>query len=90
MLTWDKTKRITNLAKHGYDLADAESLFDSRIATWEDNREDYGEQRWVAVGVLHGRFMHLTYTDDGETLRAISFREAEKHEIRRYFEKIAG
>lgn len=28
--------------------------------------------------------MHFTYSDDGEIVRAISLREAEKHEIRKY------
>lgn len=29
--------------------------------------------------------MHLTYTDDGETMRAISLREATSHEANHYF-----
>lgn len=89
MLVWNEAKRIENIAKHGYDFLGVEALFDGVVATWEDDREAYGELRLNAVGLLGGRYMHLTYTDDGETMRAISYREAEKYEIRRYFKKIA-
>jgi len=39
----------------------------------------YSEQRINLLGWLHSRVMHSTYTDDGECLRVISLREAEKH-----------
>ena len=45
MITWDEPKRLENLRKHGIDLADCEVVFDAPMATEEDRREAYGEQR---------------------------------------------
>ena len=89
MLTWDESKRIANLRQHGYDFAGVDAIFDGPVLSHDDDREAYGEQRINLIGWLHGRVMHLTYTDDGEILRAISLREAEKHEIRQFLEALA-
>lgn len=45
-VTWDEAKRTENLRKHGLDFLDAESVFDGPTVTLEDDRFDYGEQRW--------------------------------------------
>jgi len=88
MFTWDETKRQTNIAKHGWDFAGLEAVWDHPVVSWEDDRLVYGEQRINLLGWLHGRIMHLTYTDDGECLRVISLREAEKHETSRYIKTV--
>ena len=49
---WDEPKRQVNLNKHGVDFTDAERVFAGPTFTFEDNREDYGEQRWVTLGLL--------------------------------------
>ncbi|MDB5971941.1 MAG: hypothetical protein JWQ90_4391 [Hydrocarboniphaga sp.] len=91
MLTWDEPKRLANIAEHGFDFVGVDAIFDGPVWSYEDDREAYGEQRINLVGWLNGRLMHLTYTDtdDGGTMRAISLRKAEKHEIRRYVQAIA-
>lgn len=89
MLIWDEPKRLANIASHGLDFAGAEAIYDGPVWSYEDTREAYGEQRINAVGWLGGQVVHLTYTDDGETMRAISLRKAEKHEIREYLEALA-
>jgi len=88
MFTWDETKRRTNIAKHGWDFAGAEAIWDQPVVSWEDDRMAYGEERINLLGWLHGRVMHLTYTDDGEILRVISLREAEKHETLHYIKAL--
>lgn len=45
MITWGEPKRITNLAKHGIDLAECESAFDAPMLSVEDTRDAYEEQR---------------------------------------------
>ncbi|MGQ0621193.1 MAG: BrnT family toxin [Panacagrimonas sp.] len=87
MIVWDEAKRIENITKHGYDFAGVEAIFDAPITTQEDTREAYAEQRIQLLGWLHGHVMHLTYTDDGEAMRAISLREATPHEKARYFKE---
>ena len=51
---WDSLKRRSNLSKHGFDFADANIVFEGPTFTYEDDRYDYGEQRWVTLGFLKG------------------------------------
>jgi uncharacterized DUF497 family protein len=88
MLTWDEDKRLTNIADHGVDFVGCDAIFDGPVVSWEDARENYGEQRINVLGWLHGCIMHLTYTDDGDVMRAISLRRAEKPEVRHYVQEI--
>jgi len=90
MITWDETKRQTNIAKHGYDFVGIESIFDAPVVGWEDTRESYGEQRICLLGWLHGKVVHLSYVDNGESIRVFSLRKAEKHEVRFYEKHITG
>jgi uncharacterized DUF497 family protein len=64
-------------------------VFDGPIVTIEDSREAYGEQRINLLGWLHGRVVHMTYTERGEELHVISLREATTHEARYYFETVS-
>jgi hypothetical protein len=78
--TWHEPKRLSNLKKHGVDLADAERVFDGPTFTFEDNREDYGERRWVSLGLLGARVVVIVHTETAEEIRVISMREADKNE----------
>ena len=51
---------------------------------FEDIRRDYGERRWTAVGLLYGRMHVLVFTETPDGLRVISFRKANKREVRKY------
>jgi uncharacterized protein len=51
---WDEAKNRENIAKHGIDFADAGRIFDRRLLVRLDDREDYEEERWVALGELDG------------------------------------
>jgi len=88
VFTWDERKRKVNLAKHGIDLRDAESIFDGPLVTVEDTRENYGEPRFVSLGLLHGIPVSLVYTERGDSIHVISIRKALKHEARFFFSQI--
>jgi uncharacterized DUF497 family protein len=49
-----------------------------------DNRRDYGETRFVALGNLDARLHVLCYTETAVGIRIISFRRANAREVRRY------
>jgi uncharacterized protein len=85
---WDEEKRLTNLRKHGVDFVDVPSVFDTDVVTVEDDRYNYGEQRFVTFGLLNGREIAVVHTDDGNSIRIISARRATKHERRNYFEQV--
>ena len=88
MLVWDEVKRTRNIQVHGFDFIGCERVFDGFIVTQEDDRSSYGEQRINLIGVLNSQIVHLTYTERGDDLRAISLRKATKHEIRTYFARL--
>jgi uncharacterized protein len=56
------------------------------MLVWLDDRAEYGEDRWVGVGMTRSRIVVVVYTerDDGETIRIISLRKALRHERERY------
>jgi uncharacterized DUF497 family protein len=50
-----------------------------------DDREDYGEERWVGIAPQGGRLYTAVFTmRDHGTLRIISLRRAANTEIERY------
>ena len=56
-----------------------------------DDRFDYPEQRWYAIGLAEGRLVTVIYTDlDEETRRIISSWKAEKHEQKAYINHLEG
>jgi hypothetical protein len=77
---WYEPKRQTNLKKHGVDFADVEQVFEGPTFTFEDNRQDYGEQRWVTIGLLGEKVVVIVHTETAEEIRVISMREASHNE----------
>jgi len=50
-----------------------------------DDREDYDEDRWIAIGLMDMRVVVMVFTEPKEnTIRIISFRKATTDECRRY------
>ncbi len=88
MFTWDETKRKSNLAKHGIDFRDATAIFEGPLVTVEDTREDYGEPRYVALGLLEGVVVSLVYAERNDQVRLISIRKALKHETHFFLSQI--
>jgi uncharacterized DUF497 family protein len=84
---WDEEKNRANLRKHGFDFADAEEMFRGVLVVDADTRTDYGESRWIGLGIVGGRVTHVVFVeDDLETIRIISLRKATSRE-RKQFEK---
>ncbi|MEB3309192.1 MAG: BrnT family toxin [Snowella sp.] len=86
----DEAKRLTNLRKHGIDFADVPAVFDGDILTVEDERLDYGEQRFVTFGLLKGRVIAVVHTEQNDVIRVISSRKATKYEQQTYFEQLSN
>jgi uncharacterized protein len=50
-----------------------------------DDRADYGEERWIGIGLLDGRVVVVVYTEpEHDCVRVISMRKALSHERRDY------
>ena len=82
---WDEAKNAASIRKHGIDFSDAIEVFDHPMLTMIDDGEDYGEERWLGVGLMQGRTIVVIYVErDGDRIRLISARKATRHEVRRY------
>lgn len=84
MLTWDDAKRQVNISKHGIDFADCEGLFDGFMVTYEDDRDDYGEQRLRSLTLFHGVVLFVVWTPRGADTHLISVRKANRHERKNF------
>jgi hypothetical protein len=84
---WDEARNRVNVRKHGFDFADAEEMFRGVLLIRSDPREDYGEERWIGIGMIQGRFAFVAFAEPSpETLRVISLRKA-TYEERQEYEK---
>jgi uncharacterized DUF497 family protein len=84
---WDEAKNRGNIRKHSFDFADAPEMFRGPLLARPDTREDYGEGRWIGIGLLEGRVVVIAFADGGEdVIRIISLRKANRDE-REAFEK---
>jgi uncharacterized protein len=82
---WDEEKRTANLQKHGIDFGDVATVFKGHTLTIEDDRWNYGEQRFVTFGVLGGQVVAVVHTESTRAIRVISIRKATRNEERNYF-----
>jgi uncharacterized DUF497 family protein len=85
---WDERKNRLNIEKHGIALSDSAQVFAQPLIIRLDERKDYGEPRWIALGNLDGTVVVLVFTRRGETIRAISIRKGNKHERQIYQNRV--
>jgi uncharacterized protein len=84
---WDDAKNRANIRKHGFDFADAEEIFRGFLLVRPDTREDYGEERWIGIGMIRERVAFIAFTELWpDIVRIISLRKAD-HEERKEYEK---
>ncbi len=83
--TWHEPKRQATLQRRSLDFGDAEIVFAGPTLTFEDDREDYGETRWVTIGLVHGIVVVIVHTETEDEIRVISMRKAEKDEQHLFF-----
>lgn len=86
---WNEDKRKANLDKHGVDFLDAALIFEGTTVDRIDDRFDYGEVRWVSMGMVDATLYVIVYTEENDTIRIISAWKASKRERREYEKSIA-
>lgn len=82
---WDEQKRLSNIDKHGIDFVGACQIFDSYTVEFEDNRYDYGEDRYIAIGKTNDKILTVIYTYRDDIIRIISARKSTKYERNIYY-----
>lgn len=87
--TWDEHKSRINRAKHKISFETARLVFEDPHHLSYQDRHENGEDRWQTLGLVDGVAVllvaHTVQDDDeGEVIRIISARRAEKRERRLY------
>ena len=81
---WDSKKAKANKAKHGVDFELAKSFEFETANIFEDDTEDYGEERFVGFGFAGNKIHCIVYTMRDGNVRVISLRRATRQEAEDY------
>jgi uncharacterized DUF497 family protein len=85
---WNKSKAKGNYAKHGVSFEMAKKVFKDPFAVeFLDDRQEYGEERFVILGMADGYVLYVAYAERNGLIRIISARRATKHEQETYLEE---
>ena len=83
-ISYDPAKNEQNIRSRGLSF-DSAADFDFEGALYAaDERRDYGETRYIAIGMLGVRLHLLCFAETAEGIRVISFRKANAREVKRY------
>ena len=82
---WDKDKNKSNQQKHGIGFERAKDVFDDEDAIAYPGQTKDGENRFLLVGKVLGKFIiAVVFTMRKQMYRIISARQARKEEVKDY------
>lgn len=83
-ISYDPAKNEQNIRSRGLSF-DSAADFDCEGALYAvDERREYGELRYIAIGMLGVRLHVLCFAETADGIRVISFRKANAREVKRY------
>jgi uncharacterized DUF497 family protein len=83
-IVYDPEKSERNRRERGLPF-DRAAAFDFQNALYAiDERRDYGETRFVALGLIGDRVHVLCFVETDDGIRVISLRKANPREVNRY------
>ena len=83
-IEFDPQKRAATIEARGLDMARAGEVLAGATLTVPDDRQDYGEHRFITIGFLERVMVVLVWTPRGASHRIISMRKANERERRLY------
>jgi len=86
---YDLEKDQRNVKERGFGFEIAAGIFENLVLEWPDTRRDYGEDRFIALGIVDNRVLVVVYTWRGNKRRIISARKADRNERETYGEALA-
>lgn len=92
---WDPAKSDENLRVRGFDFEFASLIFRGPTLERGDRRREYGEKRFIAVGLAENLELTVVYTDrvqpsQGIERRIISARRSNRRERKAYQANLEG
>ena len=82
-ITCDPVKHQWTLEERGLDLLRAKDVFAGLHFTRTDDRQDYGEPRFITAGWLEARLVVFAWTPRGAARRIISMRHCHEREAKK-------
>jgi uncharacterized DUF497 family protein len=79
-IEFDPLKNKINIDERGLSFESVCDFDWSSSVITEDNRKDYPERRFIAIGYLYQRLHVLCFTPLNDGIRVISFRKARKND----------
>ena len=90
---WDNRKNELNQLKHSISFEEAVSIFERPVLLQRDERNKYGEARYITHGELmiddKKTVIIVVHTFRGENIRIISARKGNKQERGKYYEHVS-
>ncbi|MGN6479652.1 BrnT family toxin [Luteibacter sp.] len=81
---YDQAKQGRNIEERGLSFDEVAHFDFSTALVRRDERKDYGEDRFIALGMLGHRLHVVVFTRCPGGIRVISFRKANAREVRHY------
>lgn len=83
-ISFDPAKSHRNEAERGLPFSLVVDLeWDSALIDL-DTRKDYGESRYLVLGLIHGRLHAMVFTPRADKVHVISLRKANTREVHKY------
>ena len=86
---WNDKKAHSNLKKHGLSFDDACFVLQgNNVVTFPDERRNYGEERFISMGILMHSLVVIVHTYSCHKVRIISMRKANEREKKIYAKRL--
>jgi len=90
LFEWDEVKRQETIERRDVDLLYAAGIFDNAVVTNLDRRADYGEDRYISVGLVEDECFVVVHTQRGPVTRLITAWKGGRYVRENYEASIAG
>ncbi len=87
---WDEKKRQQVIRERRVDILYAARIFEGETLTRIDDRQDYGEERRISLGMVAGECFVVVHTDRHAVVRLITAWKGGRDEREQYEKGIAG
>lgn len=87
---WNESKRNDVIKKRGVDILYAALIFENPVLSRPDNRQDYGEERLVSLGLVDGEPYIVVHTERNGITRLITAWKGGRNDFGKYQAGIAG
>jgi uncharacterized DUF497 family protein len=86
---WDEDKRRLTLQQRGVDMVYAALIFEGLVLTRRDDRQDYGEERLISLGMVENECFIVVHTERNGSTRLITAWKGGRDERAQYEAGIA-